>query len=77
MVTIDSLGDRDASTDDIVVKANKETELMHNAVYQETTIEITHEPADERSLETSPTVESARMSGQKKRNSGQKYNMIG
>ncbi|KAH8703972.1 G protein-coupled glucose receptor regulating Gpa2-domain-containing protein [Talaromyces proteolyticus] len=70
MVTIDSLGDRDGSTDDIVVKADKGTELMQHAVYQETTIEITHEPAGERSLESSPTVRPMRMQGQKKRNSG-------
>lgn len=76
MGTIDSLGDRDGSTDDIVVKANKENELMQHAVYQETTIEITHEPADEGSLESSPTVESAITPGQKKRNSGGKYNKI-
>lgn len=77
MVTIDSLGDRDGSTDDIVVKTNKEPDLMQHAVYQETTIEITHEPADERSLESSPTMESARVPGHRERNSGQKYNMIG
>ncbi|CRG91217.1 putative G-protein coupled receptor 157 [Talaromyces islandicus] len=55
MLTIDSLGDRDGSTDDIVAKRDSEAEMMPHAVYQQTTIEITHEPADEKSLESSPT----------------------
>lgn len=48
MHTIDSSGDRDLSTDDIVTKADREQGMMiHNGVYQETTIEVVHEPAVE------------------------------
>ncbi|OKL61121.1 hypothetical protein UA08_03095 [Talaromyces atroroseus] len=45
MDTIDSHGERDLSTDDIVSKMDREYDLMHQGVYQETTIEIVHEPA--------------------------------
>jgi G protein-coupled glucose receptor regulating Gpa2 C-term len=65
MDTIDSGGDRDLSTDDIVMKVDRERGFIHTGVYQETTIEIVHEPAVEDGSESS--ISSMRKT---KRNSG-------